>query len=189
MIHPTAIVEPGAEIGAGCRIWCFCHVRAGAILEDGVSLGMGCYVGPSVRVGARTRIQNHVSVFDGVELEADVFVGPSVVFTNVLRPRAFFSQKEGFRRTLIRQGSTIGANATVLPGVSIGAFGFVAAGAVVTHDVLANEQVGGNPARHMGWVSERGASLVFDSAGHARCPDSGEAYRLEAGRVMRRSSP
>jgi UDP-2-acetamido-3-amino-2,3-dideoxy-glucuronate N-acetyltransferase len=185
MIHETANVEPGAEIGVGCNIWCFCHVRKGAVLQDGVSLGMGCYVAPSVQIGARSRIQNHVSLFDGVIVEADVFIGPSAVFTNIARPRAFVSQKDHYRKTVVRQGASIGANATVLPGVSIGAFALVAAGAVVTRDVRAFEQVGGNPARHMGWVSERAEPLVFDPLGIACCPDSGETYLLKEGFVAR----
>ncbi|HMR77257.1 MAG TPA: DapH/DapD/GlmU-related protein [Polyangiaceae bacterium] len=185
MIHETANVEPGAQIGVGCNIWCFCHVRKGAVLQDGVSLGMGCYVAPSVLIGARSRIQNHVSLFDGVILEADVFVGPSAVFTNIARPRAFVSQKNDFRKTIVRQGASVGANATVLPGVTIGAFALIAAGAVVTRDVRAHEQVGGNPARHMGWVSERGEPLDFDPMGIACCPTGGETYLLGEGRVVR----
>ncbi|MEZ4223810.1 MAG: acyltransferase [Polyangiaceae bacterium] len=183
MIHPTAVVEPGAVVGDGCRIWCFCHVRAGAVLGQGTSLGMGCYVAPSARIGAGCRVQNHVSVFDGVVLEDEVFVGPSAVFTNVIHPRAFVSRKHEYRETRVRRGSSIGANATIVAGVTIGAYALIGAGAVVTRDVPEFALMLGTPARQAGWVSKLGRRLEFDAAGRATCPEASDEYVLDGGRV------
>jgi UDP-2-acetamido-3-amino-2,3-dideoxy-glucuronate N-acetyltransferase len=181
-VHPSALVEDGAELGERAKIWHFSHVLAGARIGAGSMLGQGCYVGSKVTIGRGVRVQNNVSLYEGVELEDDVFVGPSAVFTNVTRPRAFVSRKAEFARTLVRRGATVGANATILPGVTIGDYAFVAAGAVVTRDVLAFSLVLGAPARPAGWVSRLGERLEF-VGGLAECPRSGERYRLAEGRV------
>ncbi len=181
-IHASACVEPGAVIGAGSKIWHFCHVMAGAQLGERVMLGQGCFVSSGARVGNGARIQNNVSLFDGVELEQDVFVGPCAVFTNVLNPRAHVSRRNEFRSTRVGRGATIGANATLLPGISVGAYAFVAAGAVVTRDVPDHALVAGVPARGNGWVSRHGERLTF-SDGEARCPMTGELYLLSDGVV------
>jgi len=177
MVHETSRVDPDARLGAGVRVYHFCHVMAGASLGAGAQLGQGCFVGRNVVVGARTRLQNHVSLFEGVELEEDVFVGPSATFTNVVNPRAHVSRRAEFRRTLVRRGATIGANATILPGVVLGEYAFVAAGAVVTRDVPAHALVLGVPARQRGWVSRHGEKLAFEN-GVALCPATGERYEL-----------
>lgn len=181
-IHPSAEVESGAELGSGVKIWRFCHVMAGAKIGAGSMLGQGCFVARGVRIGTGVRVQNQVSLFEGVELEDEVFVGPSVVFTNVKNPRAFVARKLEYRRTLVRRGASIGANATILPGVTLGAYSFVAAGAVVTRDVPDYALVVGAPATRRGFMSRLGEPLRFEQ-GLASCPTSGERYRLEAGEV------
>ena len=176
-IHETAEVHSSALLAPGVRIWHFCHVMDGARIGAGSQLGHGCFVGRGVRIGARVRIQNHVSLFEGVELEDDVFVGPSAAFTNVKNPRAHVSRRAEFRGTLVRRGATIGANATILPGLELGEYCFVGAGAVVTHDVPAYALVVGTPARATGYVSRHGERLAF--AGDAAvCPATGERYVL-----------
>jgi len=158
LIHPTAIVEPGAHVGAETRIWHWVHVMPGAHIGDRCSIGQGCFVG-AVRIGDGCRIQNHVSLYDGVTLEDDVFLGPSCVFTNVAHPRAHVSRKRSYASTHVARGATIGANATIVCGVSIGAYAMVAAGAVVTHDVPAHALVAGVPARRIGWACRCGETL------------------------------
>ena len=181
-IHPTAVVDAGAELAEAVKIWHFCHVMPGARIGRGSMLGQGCFVAASVRIGAHVRVQNHVSLYDGVELEDHVFVGPSAVFTNVLNPRAEIARKAEYRRTLVERGASVGANATLLPGVRIGSYAFVGAGAVVTHDVLPFELVVGAPARRLGWMSRAGERLHFEGE-NAVCTASGERYRLFAGGV------
>lgn len=181
-IHPTAVVDAGAELGAGVKVWHFCHVMAGARIGEGSMLGQGCFVGTGVSIGRGVRVQNHVSVFEGVTLEDDVFVGPSVVFANVGRPRAFRLRARGaastarpFDATLVRRGATLGANATVLPGVEVGEYALVGAGAVVSRHVASYALVTGVPARRVGWVSRAGERLDF-VAGTAVCCATGERY-------------
>jgi UDP-2-acetamido-3-amino-2,3-dideoxy-glucuronate N-acetyltransferase len=176
-IHPSATIDAGAVVGDEARIWHHAHVMSGARVGRGVMLGQGCFVGKNVVIGERSRIQNHVSVFEGVELESDVFVGPSAVFTNVLRPRAFL--KQDYSRTLVRRGATIGANATILPGVEIGEYAFVGAAALVRDDVPAHALVVGVPARRVGWVGKHGEKLLFEGD-VGTCPATGERYRLTA---------
>lgn len=176
-VHPSAIVEAGAELGAGVKIWHFCHVLAGARIGPGSMLGQGCYVGAGVRVGRGVRVQNGVSLYDGVVLEDEVFVGPNAVFTNVERPRAFVSRKNEYLPITVGRGATIGANATVLPGIRLGEYSFVAAGAVVTRDVAPFALVVGVPARQRAWVSRAGERLELEGD-EGRCPRTGERYRL-----------
>jgi UDP-2-acetamido-3-amino-2,3-dideoxy-glucuronate N-acetyltransferase len=189
MVHPSAVVDRSAKLGAGVTIWHFCHVMRGATLGPGVLLGQGCFVGAGVAIGARSRLQNHVSVFKGVMLAEDVFVGPSVVFTNVRRPRAFVSRREAsggdaaFEPTRVARGASIGANATVVCGTDLGEYCLVGAGAVVTRDVPSFALVVGVPARRVGWVSRRGEPLHFRN-GSARCPTGGERYTLVRGKVQ-----
>lgn len=181
-VHSSAIVDEGASIGEGTRVWHWVHVCSGARIGRDCVLGQGVYVGPRVVVGERVKIQNHVSVYEGVTLEDEVFCGPSVVFTNVTNPRARVDRRAEFRETLVHRGASIGANATVLCGVRIGRYAMVGAGAVVTSDVADFELVVGTPARHFGWISRAGHRLVFTD-GHAQCPGTGEHYRLDAGAV------
>lgn len=183
--HESAIVDDGAQIGEGSKVWHFSHVCAGARIGPGSSLGQGVYVGNDVVIGANARIQNNVSVYDAVTLEDDVFCGPSMVFTNVFNPRAAVSRKAEYRRTLVRQGATLGANCTIVCGSTVGAYAFVGAGAVVTHDVPDHALVVGVPARRVGWMSRHGEKLDLPASGHgtAACPASGETYRL-AGDVL-----
>ncbi len=180
IVHPTATVEAGATIGAGTRIWHYCHVMAGAVIGSGCSFGQGCHVARGALVGSRVKVQNNVSIYEGVELEDDVFVGPSAVFTNVRNPRAEVCRKHAYRKTRVERGATVGANATVLPGVTIGRYAFVGAGAVVTHDVAPHALVLGSPARAVGWMSRQGYRLAFDDRGAALCP-GGDHYELRDG--------
>jgi UDP-2-acetamido-3-amino-2,3-dideoxy-glucuronate N-acetyltransferase len=176
-VHPTATVDDGAEIGAATRIWHSSHVMPGAVVGRDCILGQNVYVGRDVRVGDGVKIQNNVSVYEGVTLEDGVFCGPSVVFTNVVDPRAHIDRKHEFRPTLVRRGATLGANATILCGVTIGEWAFVGAGAVVTHDVPDHALVIGVPARLAGWVCECGRRL--DAEGDVgRCPDCGSSFDL-----------
>lgn len=175
-IHDTARVDDGAEIGAGTRIWHFSHILAGSRLGANCVVGQNVMIGPDVTVGAGCKIQNNVSLYKGITLEEDVFCGPSMVFTNVLTPRAHVERKDEFLPTLVRRGATLGANSTIVCGVTVGAYAMIGAGAVVTRDVPAFALVVGNPARRIGWVSRSGDRLGDDLV----CPRTGEAYRLDA---------
>jgi UDP-2-acetamido-3-amino-2,3-dideoxy-glucuronate N-acetyltransferase len=155
-LHPTAIIDPGATIGQGTRIWHFCHLMPGAVIGSDCNIGQNVFIDNNVKVGDGCKIQNNVSLYNGVTLEDHVFIGPSVVFTNVLHPRAFIERKVEFIPTLVQKGATIGANATIVCGVKIGAYALVGAGSVVTRDVPPHAKVFGNPARVVGWVDERG---------------------------------
>jgi UDP-2-acetamido-3-amino-2,3-dideoxy-glucuronate N-acetyltransferase len=173
-IHPSAIVDDGVEVGAGTKIWHFSHVLAGSQIGARCVVGQNVMIGPRVTVGAGCKIQNNVSLYEAVTLEDEVFCGPSCVFTNVLTPRAFVERKNEFLPTLVKRGATIGANATIVCGVTIGRYAMVGAGAVVTHDVLDHELATGVPARRQGWVSRTGEILEADLV----CPRTGERYRL-----------
>lgn len=173
--HPSAIVDDGCKIGEGTKVWHFCHVSTGAIIGQKCSLGQNVFVGPKGVIGNNVRIQNNVSVYDNVELEDDVFCGPSMVFTNVINPRAHVSRKHEYKRTLVRKGATIGANATIVCGVTLGAYAFIGAGAVVTTDVPDYGLYTGVPARHRGWICQCGIKLSF-SGSQARCGDCGASY-------------
>jgi UDP-2-acetamido-3-amino-2,3-dideoxy-glucuronate N-acetyltransferase len=183
-IHASAIVDEGAQIGEGSRIWHWVHVSGGARIGRNCSLGQNVYVGNRVVIGDNVKIQNNVSVYDEVTLEDDVFCGPSMVFTNVYNPRSAVPRKDQYRRTLVRRGATLGANCTVVCGVTIGAYAFVGAGAVVNRDVPDYALMLGVPARHAGWMSRFGERLPLPLAGEgeARCPHTGERYLLRGGR-------
>ncbi len=189
--HQSAIVDDGAVLGEGTKVWHFAHVSAGARIGADCSLGQGVFVGNDVLIGDGVRIQNNVSVYDAVTLEDEVFCGPSMVFTNVLNPRSAVPRKHEYRRTVVRRGATLGANCTIVCGHEIGAYAFVAAGAVVTHDVPAYALVAGVPARRIGWMSRHGERLALpvSGAGEASCPATGERYRLDGDTVAPCSSP
>jgi len=179
-IHPTAIVDEGAQIGEGCRIWHWVHICGGAKIGKGVSLGQNVFVGNKVEIGDHCKIQNNVSVYDNVTLEEGVFCGPSMVFTNVYNPRSLIERKSEYRDTLVKKGVTLGANCTIVCGTMIGEFAFIGAGAVVNKDVKPYALVVGVPARQIGWMSEYGEqmSLPVQGAGEYTCPHSGQRYRL-----------
>ena len=182
-IHPTAIVDDGAQLGEGCRVWHWAHISSGARIGRGCSFGQNVYVGNDVQIGDNVKIQNNVSVYDAVTLEDDVFCGPSMVFTNVHNPRSAVVRKAEYRRTLVRRGATLGANCTIVCGATVGEHAFVGAGAVVSRDVPPFALVVGVPARQVGWMSRHGERLDLPLHGDADavCPATGERYRLQAG--------
>jgi UDP-2-acetamido-3-amino-2,3-dideoxy-glucuronate N-acetyltransferase len=177
-IHSSAIVDAGAQLGAGTCVWHFTHVCARARIGNGCSLGQNVFVGNDVTIGDRVKIQNNVSVYDAVTIEDDVFCGPSMVFTNVFNPRSAIPRKDAYRRTLVRRGASIGANATIVCGISVGIYAFVAAGAVVNRNVPDFALVAGVPARQIGWISRHGERLPLPLTGsdEARCPHTGDIY-------------
>lgn len=179
-VHETSCIDEPASIGRGTKIWHFCHVSSGAIIGADCSIGQNCFVAGGVRIGNGCKIQNNVSVYEGVELEDGVFCGPSMVFTNVMNPRSEVSRKNEYRPTLVRRGATIGANATIVCGVTLGQYCFIAAGAVVTRDVPDFALVAGVPGELKGWMSRLGERLTVDATGVAVCPATGERYRQTA---------
>ena len=190
-IHPSAIVDDGAQLGDGTRVWHFVHVSPGARIGEGCSLGQGVYVGNDVVIGDNVRIQNQVSVYDAVTLEDDVFCGPSMVFTNVHNPRSAVVRKNEYRRTLVKRGATLGANCTIVCGTTIGEHAFVGAGAVVSRDVPPYALMVGVPARRIGWMSRHGERLPLPASGQgeAACPVTGERYRLDGESLTPCNSP
>lgn len=183
--HPTAIIDDGAQIGSGTRIWHWVHICGKARIGRDCSFGQNVYVGNDVVIGNNVKVQNNVSVYDSVVLEDDVFCGPSVVFTNVYNPRSSVMRKHEYRKTLVQRGATLGANSTIVCGTTVGAFSFVAAGAVINRDVKPYALMAGVPARHIGWMSERGVRLDFQGDGVAVCAESGVVYELSQGEVRR----
>ncbi len=177
--HPTAVIDEGCTIGPKTKIWHFCHIMPGAEIGENCSLGQNVFVAAKVKIGNNVKIQNNVSLYEGVICEDDVFLGPSMVFTNVINPRSFIERKSEYKSTKIQKGATIGANATIVCGNKIGAYAMVGAGAVVTKPVNDYELVIGNPARRVGWVSKNGIKIFFDSSGYATCTESKEVYFLE----------
>jgi UDP-2-acetamido-3-amino-2,3-dideoxy-glucuronate N-acetyltransferase len=177
-IHPSSFVDEGARIGEGTKVWHFCHIMPGAVIGKGCSLGQNVFVADGVVVGDNVKIQNNVSLYTGVICEDDVFLGPSMVFTNVYNPRSAVSRKDAYMPTRIGRGATIGANATIVCGATIGAYAFVGAGAVVRGEVKPYALLVGVPARQVGWMSAHGERLAFDASGQATCPGSGARYAL-----------
>jgi UDP-2-acetamido-3-amino-2,3-dideoxy-glucuronate N-acetyltransferase len=189
-VHPTAIVDAGAQIGAGSRVWHWVHICGQAVIGDKCSLGQNVFVGNRVRIGNNCKIQNNVSLYDNVTLEDDVFCGPSMVFTNVYNPRSAVTRKDEYRDTVVRHGATLGANCTIVCGVTIGEFAFVAAGAVINRNVPAYALMAGVPARQIGWMSEYGErlELPLTGDGQAKCPHTGRVYQLVGDRIENKKS-
>lgn len=187
--HESAVVDDGATIGDGSRIWHFAHVCSGAVIGEGVSLGQNVFVGNKVTIGDRCKVQNNVSVYDNVHIEEGVFCGPSMVFTNVYNPRSLIERKDEYKDTVVKKGATLGANCTIVCGVTVGEFAFVGAGAVVNNDVPAYALVVGVPAVHKGWMSEYGEALDLPLTGDAevKCPHTDDLYVLKNGCVSKRA--
>lgn len=183
-IHPSSVIDDGAVIGAGSRIWHFCHLGQGCSIGENCVLGQNVFIDNNVILGNRVKVQNNVSIYDGVMVEDNVFLGPSMVFTNVLNPRSFIERRNEFRKTIVRKGASIGANATVLCGIEIGSYAMIGAGAVVVKNVPPYALVIGNPAQQIGWVSEAGITLDFTADGLAVCPETKKKYRLKNGMVF-----
>jgi len=181
--HQTAVIDEGCQIGDGTKIWHFSHIMPDCVIGKNCNIGQNVVISPQVVLGNNVKIQNNVSVYTGVICEDDVFLGPSMVFTNVTNPRSAVNRKEQYEKTQVGKGATIGANATIVCGNDIGAFAFIGAGAVVIKPVPPYALVVGNPARQIGWMSEYGHRLDFDGKGFANCPESGEKYQLKGGRV------
>ncbi|CAN5136913.1 acyltransferase [soil metagenome] len=184
-IHETAIIDDGCKIGKGTKIWHFSHIMSNSIIGENCNLGQNVVVSPGVVIGNNVKIQNNVSIYNGVICEDDVFLGPSMVFTNVINPRSAINRKSEFLKTIVEKGATIGANATIICGNKIGKFAFIGAGAVVTKAVVDYSLLVGNPARHIGWMSEYGHRLKFNKEGIAVCPESQDNYQLVNGKVKK----
>ncbi|MDA0939951.1 MAG: DapH/DapD/GlmU-related protein [Bacteroidetes bacterium] len=178
-VHPSAVVDEGAVLHEGAKVWHFCHVMPEAVIGPNSSLGQNAFVARGVTLGANVKVQNNVSLYEGISVEDDVFLGPSCVFTNVRNPRSAVNRRGDYEPTLVKRGATVGANATIRCGVTLGDHCFVAAGAVVTENVAAHALVAGVPAKQLGWMSAHGCRLAFDDQGRATCPESGQAYQLQ----------
>lgn len=183
--HETAVIDSYCEIGNGTKIWHFSHIMSNCEMGENCNIGQNVVVSPGVKLGRNVKIQNNVSIYTGVICEDDVFLGPSMVFTNVINPRSAVNRKNEYAKTIVKKGATIGANATIVCGHDIGEFAFIGAGAVVTKTVLPYSLVVGNPARHIGWMSEFGQRLEFDVNGEALCQESKETYKLENNSVKK----
>ena len=181
--HPTAVIDEGCAIGSGVKIWHFSHIMPGSVIGDNCNIGQNVFVSSGVTLGNNVKVQNNVSLYEGVTCEDDVFLGPSMVFTNVVNPRSAIVRKHEYKKTIVKKGASIGANATIVCGNNIGEYSFIGAGAVVTKEVPPYALVIGNPARQTGWVSEYGIQLKFDAEGNAVCRESGEKYILKDNRV------
>jgi len=184
-LHPSSFVDEGAVIGTGTKIWHFCHIMGTAQLGTDCNLGQNVFIGDQVKLGNNVKVQNNVSIYTGVTCEDDVFLGPSMVFTNVTNPRSAVNRRGQYSKTQVGKGATIGANATIVCGHNIGAYAFIGAGAVVTKHVPAYALIVGNPGRQIGWMSEYGQTLLFDDDGKATCPESQELYQLVQERVKK----
>lgn len=183
--HETAVIDDGCTIGSGTKIWHFSHIMPGCEIGEKCNIGQNVVISPDVVLGSNVKVQNNVSIYTGVICEDDVFLGPSMVFTNVINPRSAVIRKDEYARTLVKKGASIGANATIVCGHDIGSFAFIGAGAVVTKEVPDYALVVGNPARQIGWMSEFGHRLEFGADGLATCPGNGDTYKLEKGRVIK----
>lgn len=184
-VHESAYVDEGCEIGKGTKIWHFSHIMSNCKIGENCNIGQNVVISPEVVLGRNVKIQNNVSIYTGVICEDDVFLGPSMVFTNVINPRSAVNRRSQYLKTLVKKGASIGANATIVCGHDIGEYAFIGAGAVVTKTVPAYALVVGNPAKQMGWMSEYGHKLKFDQEGNATCPESGERYKLQGNLVKR----
>ncbi|HSU28769.1 MAG TPA: DapH/DapD/GlmU-related protein [Chitinophagaceae bacterium] len=182
-IHPTSIIDEGAQIGAGTKIWHFCHLMPGAKVGMNCIIGQNVFVDNNVVLGNGVKVQNNVSIYNGVTVADDVFIGPSVVFTNVINPRSFIERKNEFKPTQIRKGASLGANCTILCGIEIGEYAMIGAGAVVINSIPAYASVAGNPAKSIGWISQSGMKLEFDNKERAKCSTTGQEYQLKNGLV------
>jgi len=183
--HDTAVIDPGCQIGKGTKIWHFSHIMNGCEIGENCNIGQNVVISPGVRLGRNVKVQNNVSIYTGVICEEDVFLGPSMVFTNIINPRSAVIRKNRYITTIVEKGASIGANATIVCGNKIGAYAFIGAGAVVTREVKPYALVVGNPARQTGWMSEYGHKLKFGENGFATCPESGEKYKIEDGKVSK----
>jgi UDP-2-acetamido-3-amino-2,3-dideoxy-glucuronate N-acetyltransferase len=183
--HDSAIIDDGCIIGKGTKIWHFSHIMNGSEIGEKCNIGQNVVISPGVKLGRNVKVQNNVSIYTGVICEDDVFLGPSMVFTNIINPRSAIVRKENYLTTIVEKGASIGANSTIICGNKIGTFAFIGAGSVVTKEVKPYSLVMGNPARHTGWMSEYGHKLAFDNSGIAVCPESRERYKLENGRVSK----
>lgn len=183
--HPTAIIDDGCVIGKGTKIWHFSHIMNQCVIGENCNIGQNVVISPEVVLGRNVKVQNNVSIYTGVMCEDDVFLGPSMVFTNVINPRSAVNRKNQYAKTLVKRGATIGANATIVCGHDIGEYAFIGAGAVVTKPVRPYSLVVGNPGRHIGWMSEFGHRLDFDKGSIAKCPESNEIYKLENGVIFK----
>jgi UDP-2-acetamido-3-amino-2,3-dideoxy-glucuronate N-acetyltransferase len=183
--HETAIIDDGSKIGKGTKIWHFSHIMTGSEIGEKCNIGQNVVISPGVKLGRNVKVQNNVSLYTGVICEDDVFLGPSMVFTNVINPRSAIVRKDSYLTTVVEKGASIGANSTIVCGNKIGTYSFIGAGAVVTKDVKPYALVVGNPARQTGWMSEYGHKLAFDNTGFASCPESGERYKIENGKVSK----
>lgn len=183
--HETAVIDDGCEIGEGTKIWHFSHIMPGCKIGKNCNIGQNVVVSPEVVLGDNVKVQNYVSIYTGVICEDDVFLGPSMVFTNVINPRSAVNRRGQYSKTLVKKGASIGANATIVCGHDIGRYAFIGAGAVVTKEIPDYALVVGNPATQTGWMSEYGHKLIFNEDGAAECPESGEKYRLEKGKVSK----
>lgn len=184
-IHPTAVIDEGCTIKEGAKIWHFCHIMPNCVIGEGCNIGQNCVIFPNVILGKNVKIQNNVSVYEGVICEDDVFLGPSMVFTNVLNPRSAVNRRGQYSKTTVKKGASIGANATIVCGHDIGEYAFIGAGAVVTKTVKPYSLVVGNPAKHIGWMSEYGHKLIFNTDGIAICRESNQKYELKNNEVKR----
>jgi UDP-2-acetamido-3-amino-2,3-dideoxy-glucuronate N-acetyltransferase len=183
--HETAVIDNGCKRGKGSKIWHFSHIMTGCEIGENCNIGQNVVVSPGVRLGRNVKVQNNVSIYTGVICEDDVFLGPSMVFTNIVNPRSAVVRKDKYVTTIVEKGASIGANATIICGNRIGRYSFIGAGAVVTSEIKPYALVMGNPARQTGWISEYGHRLEFNENGTAKCPESGESYRLENGHVSK----
>jgi UDP-2-acetamido-3-amino-2,3-dideoxy-glucuronate N-acetyltransferase len=184
-VHETAVVDRGCKIGKGTKIWHFSHLMSGSEVGENCNIGQNVFISSGVLLGKNVKVQNNVSIYTGVICDDNVFLGPSMVFTNVTNPRSAVRRHDSYETTIVEKGATIGANATIVCGKIIGRYAFIGAGAVVTKDVKPFALVVGNPARQMGWMSEFGHKLIFDNKGFAVCPESGDRYHLENGNVSK----
>src|SRR5688572_26109761 len=183
--HQSAFIDPGCTIGKGTKIWHFSHIMPDCVIGENCNIGQNVVISPGVVLGNNVKVQNNVSIYTGVQCEDDVFLGPSMVFTNVINPRSAVIRRDQYQKTLVKKGASIGANATIVCGHTIGAYSFIGAGAVVTKDVPDYALVMGNPSRQSGWMSEYGHKLKFDASGFATCPESNSRYKLENNTVKK----